>query len=87
MRGITMLYIAGDRAEILLHRIWNKEPFAKGYFELQSALGDRGHIALNVTEIFKAICERLGVDYRMVLNDAYRGHDSAVNWQRPGEGE
>lgn len=87
MRGITMLYIAGNEAAILLHRIWNKEPFADSYFKLRDQLhGARSHISLDVTEIFKAICGRLGLDFRVVLDDAYRGHDSAVNWRQPGEG-
>ncbi|MFO1139163.1 MAG: hypothetical protein U1E41_08820 [Paracoccus sp. (in: a-proteobacteria)] len=87
MRGITMMYIAGQQATVMLHRIWNDEPFDEGYYRLKDELHDtRGHIALNVTEIFKEVCHRLGVDYRVALDDAYRGEDDAVNWQRPGEG-
>lgn len=88
MRGVTIFYSAGDAGAVLLHRIWNNEPFADGYFELHERLrGARGHIALNVTEIFKEICGRLGKDYRHVLDDAYRGKDAAVNWTRPGQGD
>lgn len=87
MRGITMFYIAKDQSAILLHRIWNKEPFADGYFRLRDQLrGARAHIALDMTEIFKAVCQRLGEDYRVVLDDAYRGQDEAVTWQQPGQG-
>lgn len=83
-----MFYVAGDHSAVLLHRIWNKEPFSDGYFELDRRLrGARGHIALNVTEVFKAVCARLGVDYRLVLDDAYRGQDDAVNWLQPGQGD
>lgn len=88
MRGVTMLYVAGGQSAVLLHRIWNKEPFSDGYFKLQSQLrGARGHIALDVTEIFKEVCTRLRVDFRIALDEAYRGQDSAVNWQKPGQGD
>lgn len=87
MRGVTMFYFAGNASAVLLHRIWNNEPFKDGYHEVRDRLrGYRAHIALDMTEIFKAVCHRLSVDYRFVLDDAYRGHDVAVNWQRPGQG-
>ncbi|MFV0409961.1 MAG: hypothetical protein ACK5LJ_09800 [Paracoccus sp. (in: a-proteobacteria)] len=88
MRGITMLYLSGQHSAVLLHRIWNKEAFSEGYFRLQDRLGGaRGHIALNLTEIFQEVCRRLNTDYRVALDDAYRGEDGAVNWQRPGQGD
>lgn len=88
LRGVTMFYVAGERGAVLLHRIWNNESFADGYFKLNEQLrGARGHIALNVTEIFEEICRRLGEDYRRVLDDAYRGKDAAVTWNRPGQGD
>lgn len=87
MRGITMLYIAGQNSTVRLHRIWNKEPFSESYFQLEDDLRQsRGHIALNVSEIFKEVCGRLGADYRVALDDAYRGQDEAVNWRSPGGG-
>lgn len=87
MRGITMFYTAGSAGAVLLHRIWNKEPFSDGYFSLQNRLhGAKGHIALNVSEIFKEVCGGLNVDYRVALDGAYRGHDEAVNWRSPGQG-
>lgn len=86
MRGVTMFYVAGDRSDVLLHRIWNKEPFADGFFKLKERLaGARGHVALNVSEIFEEVCRRLGEDYRLVLDAAYQGHDDAVNWRHPGQ--
>lgn len=87
MRGITMLYTAKDEGAVLLHRIWNNELFADGYFSLREQLrGVRAHIALDMTGIFKSVCERLGEDYRLVMDDAYRGQDEAVNWKQPGQG-
>lgn len=88
MRGVTMLYVADQNSVVLLHRIWNNEPFADGYSKLNQHLhGARGHLALNVSEIFNEVCRRLGADYRHVLDAAYRGHDDAVNWRRPGEAD
>lgn len=87
MRGVTMLYLARERSAVLLHRIFNKEPYGRGYYRLRDRLhGSRAYITLNVSELFKEVCARLEVDYRIVLDEAYKGHDDAVNWQRPGEG-
>gem|GEM_PF-4917101 len=85
MRGVTMFYVAGNHSAVLLHRIWNKEPFADGYFTLRERLrGTRGHIALDMAGIFKSVCERLAEDYRLVLDNAYRGQDEAETWKQPG---
>lgn len=88
MRGLTFLYVAGENSIVVLHRIFNKEAFADTYFTITRRLGTKaGFVALNVTEVFKAVMERAGEDYRKMLDDAYRGQDEAVNWKRPGGGE
>lgn len=87
MRGITVMYVAGRNSTVRLHRIWNNEKFSDSYFSIRDELrGARGHIALDVLAIFKEVCRRLGADYRVALDDAYRGEDEATNWLRPGEG-
>ncbi|MFV0297055.1 MAG: hypothetical protein ACK5JT_13155 [Hyphomicrobiaceae bacterium] len=88
MRGVTMFYVAGQHSAVVLHRTWNKEEFSETYHNLRDRLhGARGNISLDVSEIFKEVCKRLDVDYRVALDDAYRGEDDAVNWRRPGEAD
>ena len=87
MRGVTFLYVAGENSAVMLHRIFNEEPFAESYFTLRRRLGAEGWIALNVTEVLKAVMERAGEDYRKMLDAAYAGQDVATTWKQPGEGK
>lgn len=87
MRGVTFLYVAGENSAVVLHRIFNKEPFTESYFTLRRRLGAEGWIALNVTEVFKSVMERAGEDYCKMLDAAYAGQDVATTWKQPGQGD